>query len=129
MALARWQWEDYHLGHASRKNLAIHLVAVPFFVLGNVLLVGGIWYPLWLGAADPGLLADLWTIWLIPLLGLLLSAAAMAWQGAGHKGEEVAPKPFTGVGNVFGRIFLEQWFTFWRFLFSGGWWRAWKAAA
>jgi hypothetical protein len=49
---------------------------------------------------------------------------AMAFQGRGHKQEQVPPEPFTGPANALSRIFLEQWVTFPRFVLSGGWRRA-----
>jgi hypothetical protein len=51
-------------------------------------------------------------------------ALSVALQGRGHRQEPVPPAPFTGPLNAVSRIFLEQWVTFPRFLFSGGWFRA-----
>ncbi len=128
--LARWQWEDYRLAHASRRNLLIHLVAVPLFVFGNLVFVAGLAFLTWLWV---DLRQDLWQdiAYVLGVLGaaiggLAVSAGAIAWQGTGHKHEQIPPKPFASFGNAIGRIFLEQWFTYWRFLASGGGWSAWK---
>jgi hypothetical protein len=112
--LIRWQWELYPEGHATRRNLALHLFAVPLFDLG---LAGAV--------AAPVLGAPLWAI------GAGLGAAAVGFgiQGAGHKGEPVAPVPFAGPIDVLTRILTEQYFTWWRFLASGGFARAWRAAS
>lgn len=111
-SLARWQWADYAEFHGDRRNLAIHIVAVPLFLAGNVAVV--------VGAA---LLS-----WWIPLVGIAATVLGIGLQGRGHKGEANPPKPFTGPGNALSRIFLEQWFTFPRFVLTGGWRRAWRAA-
>lgn len=110
--LARWQWSDYASFHQTRRNLAIHVVAVPVFLVGNLAVVAG----------------AVLLLWWLALAGLVLSAAAFGLQGAGHKGEPNPPKPFTGVLNVVGRMVTEQWVTFPRFVLSGGWARNWRAA-
>ena len=52
----------------------------------------------------------------------------MALQGRGHRGEAVPGAVFEP-RNALSRIFLEQWITFPRFVLTGGWWRALRAAA
>lgn len=104
-ALARWQWTDYATFHQSTRNLRIHIVAVPVFLVGNLIAVAGVVLFWW---------------WLL-VAGLMLSVIAFGVQGAGHKREPLAPKPFTGPLNVVGRMFVEQWVTFPRFVVSGGW--------
>lgn len=104
-ALAAWQWTDYARYHQSRRNLLVHIVAVPLFLLGNVLVLAGL----------------LVLAWGLALAGLLLSAVAFAVQGLGHKSEPIPPVPFSGPANVAGRIVVEQWVTFPRFVLSGGW--------
>lgn len=103
--LAAWQWRDYPQYHQSRQNLLVHIVAVPLFLVGNAIVLGGLFA---------------WTWW-ISAGGLLLSVAAFAVQGLGHKAEPVPPVPFSGPANVVGRILVEQWVTFPRFVLSGGW--------
>lgn len=103
--LAAWQWADYGRYHQSRANLLVHIVAVPLFLLGNVTVLAGL------------VVLSGWVM----LSGLALSALAFAVQGAGHKGEPVPSVPFTGPANVAGRILVEQWVTFPRFVLSGQW--------
>ena len=105
LSLARWQWQGYGLYHQTMRNLLVHIVAVPMFLLGNVLVAVGLVVGTWWVAA----------------VGALLSGAAFAVQGVGHKGEPVPPVPFSGPGNAAARVFLEQWVTFPRFVLSGGW--------
>lgn len=112
VALARWQWQDYADYHQTRRNLRIHIVAVPAFLAGNLLLVVG------LALASP----------VIAVAGPLLSIAAFGVQGFGHKNELLVPKRFTGPLNFLGRMFMEQWVTFPRFVATGGWLRNWREA-
>ncbi len=37
--LLDWQWWDYSDKHRSRTNLLLHIVAVPLFQIGSVVLV------------------------------------------------------------------------------------------
>jgi hypothetical protein len=62
-------------------------------------------------------------------IGLACMIVSVALQGRGHKIEETPPEPFTGMGNAFAPIFLEQWITFPRFVLSGSWSRALRASA
>ncbi len=103
--LAEWQWRDYPQYHQSRANLLLHVVLVPLFLLGNVAVLAG----------------AVVLSWPLAVGGLLLSAVAFGLQGLGHKGEPVPPVPFRGAADVAGRILLEQWVTFPRFVLSGGW--------
>ncbi len=109
--LIRWQWEGYPRYHRSRTNLLLHVLTVPLFCLGTVLLAWGAiglsWPPATMGAG-----------------GMLLALVA---QGRGHKLEAEPPVPFTGPGNFIGRFFFEQWINFPRFLLSGGWRRGCRA--
>jgi hypothetical protein len=111
-SLAQWQWQGYPRNHQSRANLLIHIATWPPFIAGNVgLIVHAV-------RAEPGL-------WLFSFATMVV---AFALQGIGHKRETNAPEPFSGPANFFGRVFLEQWVTFPRFVLSGGWLRAWRAA-
>lgn len=103
--LLRWQWEGYPKYHQSRPNLLIHIVAVPLFLLGTVALVGAV--------------AQLSLLLLAVALGCILVAVAL--QGRGHRSEPVPPESFSGPLNFVSRLFFEQWVTFPRFVFSGGW--------
>jgi hypothetical protein len=108
--LLRWQWSLYGDGHRARGTLAVHLATVPLFLAGTVALV----LAPWLG----------WPA----LTGALAMLAAVALQGRTHKREVTPPVPFLGPSDVVSRIFVEQWVTFPRFVLSGGFARAWRAA-
>jgi hypothetical protein len=110
--LVRWQWDGYFRYHGARANLIIHIVAVPLFLVGNLALVVAL-----LRASV------LWSA-----MGLACMVLAIGLQGRGHKLEKNPPEPFSGMGNAAARIFLEQWVTFPRFVLSGGWIRALRAA-
>lgn len=103
--LVAHQTKGYARFHQNRRNLRIHLLTVPIFMAGNVLLLLALW-PLsgwWAG------------------LGLILMALALAAQGKGHGLEEHPTEPFTGVLNFVLRILLEQWLSFPRFVAAGAW--------
>jgi len=106
--LLAWQWQGYSRYHQSRTNLLMHIVLVPLFVAGNVALLVGL------------IRLD----WIEAVVGAACMGVSIALQGRGHAGEVVPPEPFSGAGNAFGRIFLEQWITFPRFVLTGGWRRA-----
>jgi hypothetical protein len=110
--LLRWQWQGYPNYHRSRFNLLLHIVLVPIFIAGSILLLVALAeHSLLVGAASA--------------IGML---ASIVLQGWGHRAERVPPEPFTGPLNAIARIFLEQWITFPRFVFSGDWLRAVRAA-
>ena len=106
--LLAWQWAGYARYHQSRANLLLHIVLVPAFLAGNIMVIAGIIRLSWIAA----------------LAGLALMSVSMALQGRGHRGEPEPPAPFTGPANALSRIFLEQWVNFPRFVLSGGWLRA-----
>ena len=110
--LLHWQWSGYPRYHRSRANLLLHIVVVPLFLAGNVGVVLAI-------AQRSVLLA------IVSLAAMVVSVAA---QGRGHREEQNPPEPFTSRGNAVARIFLEQWVTFPRFVLSGGWYAALRAA-
>lgn len=110
--LLQWQWEGYPRYHQSRRNLLLHIVVVPLFLVGNVALVGGL----------------IQGAWAYALAGAVAMVVSVALQGRGHKTEENPPEPFTSPAQAVSRIFLEQWVNFPRFVLSGGWLRALKQA-
>jgi O-antigen/teichoic acid export membrane protein len=110
--LLRWQWQGYTRYHRSRANLLLHIVLVPVFVLGNVVL----------------LVALAQGTWLVVVLALVAMVVSVALQGRGHRQEATPPEPFTSPANAVARIFCEQWVTFPRFVLSGGWYRALRTA-
>ena len=111
-ALLDWQWSDYSAKHRSRTNLLLHIVTVPLFQVGCVLLVGA-------AAARSSVGMG---------LGILGMFAALVIQGRGHRGERDAPVPFAGAADFVSRFVVEQWVTFPRFVLSGGWRRNLKAS-
>jgi hypothetical protein len=116
--LLAWQLALYPQGHADRKNLAIHAVTVPLFLLGGVAVLASIVAMATIAAGlGVGLAAA----------GVLAMVAAVAAQGRGHAGEATRPVPFRGPADVVVRIFVEQWVTFPRFVLSGGFAAAWRA--
>jgi hypothetical protein len=107
--LLAWQWAHYPEGHRDRKNLLLHVLSAPAFMLGTVGLVLAPWHP--------------WSA-----LGVLGLVFAVAVQGRGHKREAARPLPFRGPLDVAARLFVEQWVTFPRFVLSGRFAAAWRAA-
>jgi uncharacterized membrane protein YGL010W len=71
--LLRWQWQGYPRYHQSRANLLIHIVAVPLFLVGTIVLV-------------------LAVVWLSPFalaVAVGCVVATVALQGRGHRLEDV----------------------------------------
>lgn len=108
--LLTWQWKHYPEFHGDRGNLVLHVLTVPVFQGGTVLLLTG----------------PLYGPWWLPLVGLGAMAGAMITQGRGHAREKNPPVPFAGPLDVLGRIFGEQWLSFPRYVLTGGFARAWK---
>ena len=103
-ALLIWQWQGYHRYHRSMVNIAIHLIAVPLFIVAFLfLIVSLVFFNL------PTLL------WSISALML-----AMLLQAIGHQKEHLAPEKFTGVSNFIVRLLLEQFVTFPKFVCVSG---------
>lgn len=107
--LLAWQWTHYPEFHGDRRNLVLHVLTVPLFQMGTLLLT-----------------APLWGTWWLALVGLGLMLGAVAVQGRGHALERNPPVPFASRGEAVGRIVLEQWINFPRYLISGGFLRAWR---
>ena len=110
--LLAWQWSDYAAKHKDRENLLIHLVAVPLFQAGTVILVVGV-----------GILSALGISIAVACL-----AAALVIEGRGHAREAETPAPFDGPLDFASRFVAEQWITFPRFVLSGAWRRSFRAA-
>jgi uncharacterized membrane protein YGL010W len=105
--LLRWQWSDYPAKHRRRANLVIHIIAVPLFEAGSLLLI---WSAV---ARSPGL----------ALSGAGCMVAGLVLQGRGHKFEAETPTPFSGPADFVSRFLAEQWVTFPRFVLSGRFFR------
>jgi Protein of unknown function (DUF962) len=112
LELLSWRWQGYPRYHRSRINLLLHIIVVPVFLLGNVLLLVAIGQRSWLMA---GL-----------AVGAMVSSVGL--QGAGHRREPVPPEPFKSPLDAVSRLVCEQWVTFPRFVASGGWLQAWRSA-
>ena len=108
--LLAWQWARYPPGHRNRTNLLVHALPAPLFVAGTVALVNSPFVPsLWLGIA-----------------GLATMISVMVIQGRTHRLETAPPSPFRGPLDVVQRLFVEQWFTFPRYVLTGEFARAWR---
>jgi hypothetical protein len=104
--LLAWAWRETPPVHKNVTNLVIHIFAVPLFVLGHLFL-----------------LAAAILIWWLAIVGLLCIIVSIALQGLGHSMERQQVPPFTGPRDFVRRLYAEQFCNFWRFLFSGQWWR------
>ncbi|CAN5177929.1 DUF962 domain-containing protein [soil metagenome] len=111
--LLQWQWKDYGHYHRNRSNLLMHIIAVPMFILGAILLMVGLYLQS--------------KLILMPAIASL--AISLIVQGRGHKLEAVPPAPFESPANAMSRLLLEQLVTFPRFVLSGGWARNLAASA
>jgi hypothetical protein len=105
--LLAWQWSDYTAKHRDRGNLLLHIVAVPLFQLGTLVLLYAV-----LRGGPLGVVT-----------ALVAMALAVVLQGRGHRRERETPTPFEGAGDFVTRFVAEQWVTFPRFVLSGGWYR------
>ncbi|MBL8298973.1 MAG: DUF962 domain-containing protein [Rhodanobacteraceae bacterium] len=103
--LIAWQWRGYADNHRDRLNLLLHSVAVPAFIAGTLAGVRLLVAAQWLGA----------------VVAFGVAVFGFALQGIGHKREAVAPVPFDGPLDFLGRVVIEQFITFPRFVLSGQW--------
>jgi hypothetical protein len=103
--LIAWQWATYERNHRDRLSLVLHFIAVPAFIAGVLAAL------------------RLLTLGLFAQAGMMLVVAAVAFlvQGIAHKREAEPPIPFDGPLDAIGRILTEQFITFPRFVFTGGW--------
>lgn len=109
--LLSWAWRETPPVHKNRTNLLIHIVAVPLFVLGHVLLIVGFLVSPWL--------------FVVAILSVAVSLAA---QKFGHSLERDQVPPFTGTQDFLRRLYAEQFCNFWRFLLSGRWYSSVQAS-
>lgn len=110
--LLSWQWSAYPATHRRRINLLIHLVTWPFFVSGVLMILTGML------SLQPD----------YAIIGLLAAAGATIAQLRSHRFEPQSLRPFDGPFDLMSRFLAEQFITFPRFLFSGGFARAWREA-
>ena len=104
-------WPDYLRVHSDRRNLIIHIIAVPLFV-GSFIYI-----PLYLFRGD----------FVSVLIAGVLAVFAMFLQGRGHAVERAAPRPFSSPVNFLNRWFREQFIVFPLFVLSGRWWQQFRA--
>lgn len=110
--LVAWAWRETPPVHENRTNLLIHLVAVPIFALGHVVVAIGI-------------LA--WSAWLV-VSGVALVVLSLVAQKQGHALERQPVHTFASGKDFLRRLYAEQFCNFWRFLFSGRWYASFRAA-
>jgi hypothetical protein len=110
------QWRQYSTAHRDRPNLLVHAVTAPVFLAGSCALV-----------ASPWTATGAWKL-AVAGAGVLAMMLAIAAQGRTHRREESAPAPFRGPGDVAARLLAEQWVTFPRYVLTGAFARAWRAA-
>ncbi|MDD0977427.1 Mpo1-like protein [Pseudomonas fontis] len=108
--LPAWQWRGYPNNHRNPTNLVLHLIAVPLFIIGALLVLTGL-FDFDLGAIAVG------------IIGLI---AGLGLQRQGHRLEAEQPEPFADRKDAMQRLLVEQFVTFPRFVLSGAWWRAWR---
>lgn len=105
-------WSDYEQVHADRRNLRIHMLAVPLF-----------------DVAFPATLIFLMSSdYMLAVVSLVGAIGGMLLQGIGHSKESIEPKPFKGSIDFLKRWYSEQYFKFPLFVTSGRWWRQYQAA-
>lgn len=104
-------WSDYQRVHANRRNLRIHLFAVPLF---DIAFLAGL---IFLAMGDLAFAA----------LSLLAAVGSMLLQKLGHGKEAIEPTPFGGPLDFLRRWFSEQYYKFPMFVISGRWWRQYRA--
>jgi uncharacterized membrane protein YGL010W len=108
--LVVWAWSETPPVHKSAVNLIIHIIAVPLFVLGHLLLLAAIVLGWWFAT-----------------VGGLSIIVSFALQGYGHSVEKQKVPAFTGPRDFLRRLYAEQFCNFWRFLFSGLWFSSLRA--
>ena len=112
LQLVQWAWKETPPVHGDRVNLLIHLVAVPLFVTGHMLLIAAIFAYAWFALA-----------------GFSMIVASLVAQKMGHAQERIEVAPFAGAKDFVRRLYAEQFCNFWRFLLSGGWSAAFRRSA
>ena len=109
--LLAWAWRETPPVHKNSANLLIHLFAVPLFVTGHFLLIAGILVNIWFLA-----------------VGVVSIVISLLLQTGGHTLEMNKVPAFTGPRDFLRRLYAEQFCNFWRFLFSGHWFRSFRKA-
>jgi hypothetical protein len=105
-----WQRNLYPENHTRRTTLVVHIVSVPLFIVGSLML---------------GVVPVFG--WELAVVGIAFMVSAFASQGWAHKMEHTKPVPFDGPLDFVSRFFAEQFVTFPRFVLSGQLARAWRS--
>lgn len=105
-------WSDYERVHTDRRNLLIHLLAVPLFDVAFLV----------------ALIAIVRGEWILVVVSFLAAIGSTVLQGLRHAKEANQPKPFSSPLNFLQRWLSEQYFKFPVFLITGRWWRQYKTA-
>ncbi|KAF1030529.1 MAG: hypothetical protein GAK37_01286 [Pseudomonas sp.] len=108
--LPAWQWRTYPQHHQHPANLALHMIAVPLFIVGFLLIASGVFSLSLISFA----------------IGVVGIVAGLALQRQGHRLEARASEPFSDTQDAIQRLVLEQFVTFPRFVLSGAWLKAWR---
>jgi len=96
--------------HHDRRNLLIHALTAPLFMVGTLATVAAV------PTRGP----------LLAVLGVAAMVVAFAAQGLGHRFEATQFAGFRGPLDVVRVAFREQWFAFPRYVLTGGFARAWR---
>ena len=105
-------WTGYLRAHGDRRNLLIHVIAVPLFIGSFASLI------VFIVRGD----------YVLAVIATIPVFIAMALQARGHALEAQAPVPFSGPGNFLKRWFMEQFLIFPLFFLTGRWWRQYKSS-
>ncbi|MCR8924413.1 DUF962 domain-containing protein [Dasania sp. GY-MA-18] len=103
--IIKWQWSGYAKYHQSPINLWLHIIFVPLFIGAVLSFIAAL------------LNLDIFGV----LISVLLMITAIGIQGVGHCKETNPAEPFTSLRNAIFRIFIEQLYTFPKFVLSGQW--------
>jgi hypothetical protein len=103
--LVSWQYAGYPKNHAHKLNLILHIITAPIFIASTLSLIAHLILMQWIIAAAS--------------FGGMVFVVIV--QGIGHGREAVKPDPFQSPLDFFARFFTENFFTFWRYVFSGQW--------
>ncbi len=104
--------KTYAQVHTHRTNLLIHLIAVPLFIAAHFGLVSAI-------AQQKPLPALMW---------ISLAVVSLGMQRQGHALEAKTPAPFRNSLNFVTRLYIEQFYTFPKFVLLGKFQENWLAA-
>lgn len=111
MGLVAWQWSQYPSAHRDRRNLVIHIFTMPIFAASVLSIPFSLATGRYIAAAGA--------------FGAMIFVVAM--QGIGHKLEKQPPAKIEGPIDFVRRFFSEQLYNFPRYVFTGGWGRAFRS--